>query len=1769
MKNLPYFLTIACIIISVRALATEIPGGNVSGTWTLSGSPYNVNGDITIPLGSSLTIEAGVNVIFTGYYKMNVAGQLTALGTSGQQIHFSAISQWHGLRILNSNTNGQDSTRLVYCHFGRGYASGSGDDSFGGAVYCNNSSDVLIRSCTISYNSAQTRGGAIYLSYSNIRIERSFFLSNDAGLGGAIYSSNSSPLLNQLTLTGNNATTSGGAIYKTPVNPVVTITNSILWNNSPTEIYGSNVAVNYSDIMGGYTGTGNIDLDPEFKDYASPYYSLMPCSPCIDTGNPSLFDPDGTRIDMGAFYFSHAPGSILASGNLSGTLTASVSPYYICGDQTVVLGATLTIEPGVEIRFTSGLKMDVYGRIIADGTSADSIKFTSWDPSAFAWRGISIINSNSNGQDSSVFNYCQVKFVQSGDQTLKISSSSDTRISNSTISGNNSDGITIWLQQSDALITHCDISNNSSQITIYVDSPNPYIGFCQFSNNSSTGMPYCIYCVTSSSQPEIEYCTFDVNGNIPVRCYANAVRNIHDNTYTGNIYDYLSIEGSTINFDSYWENPGIPYRVTSSMHIYVQGADGADGVTTLTIEPGTTVQFSSVYLWIGHDSNASLPGALVAEGTPDQKITFTSSSATPAPGNWFGLYFANYSDDSKCSLENCVVEYGGASIYENIYLNNASPSINTTIIRYGSGNGIAVFSTSPAAPSSPVITGCQFSGNSTSGISSDLYSLPSISGCTFDVDIAVPVMCYPNAVKGLSSNIFTGNNFRYIYVIGGTISLDSYWENQEIPFYITGNINIQGTDGADNVTKLSIEPGAVLKFNSSTVLTVGHDSNSALCGALNATGTDTEEIIFTAMISTPSPGYWGGIYFADYSNNSQSRLEHCTVEYGGYSSFENLVINNASPSVVTSTFRYGSGNGIYVNGYSNPFITGSVITGNTSYGLYVTSNSTPNVTGCTFDTDTYVPIYCFVKAVPYFSNNTFTGTANRYIWVEGGTISWDAEWENPGIPYRVSSSTHIYVQGTDGADGVTTLTLAPGTILQFGLVFLWIGHDSNSSLPGALHAIGTPDQPITFTSSSGTSAPGAWYGLYFANYASDSDCRLEHCIVEYGGNSSYENIYCNSSAPSISFSESRFGSGAGIMVVNSANMNIDHTTIRNNTGDGIRAQNSSLNFINNTICSNTGHALYLNSPLSSDVRNNIISENSSPLYLAAGNIQQVQMVYNDFWLNDTTYWSMMPAGFGLPSQTNFNGDICDVYYNIFLDPEFENGAGNDYHITEFSPCINAGDPDTPFDQDGTISDQGVYCFDKPGFPDIISVQDVPNDQGKQVQVVWQKSLYDETGTGQIEFYSLWREDDLFEKGKIVMVKNITDVFEKIKVSEGNEPDTALAEAKDEEIYWDNKGTILTYLASIPAMGFNQYSYIAPTLFDSCAASVNYTTFELFAHTQIPGVYYGAVPDSGYSVDNLAPGTPLNLTGTLENDHITLTWNPCFDPDLNYYALYKSGDPDNFPSEAFAGTSDTLLNDFEISSDTLYYKAAAYDFNGNRSGFSNMVMIPILSGITLDLKVFLGGAFLGPDMSTSLNFWDYLPLSQPYSSAPWNYGGLESVTDIPSPDITDWILIELRDALSADLATPSTRIARQAAFLKKNGQVRGLDGVSLVNFNVQPLQNLFVVIWHRNHIGVISASPVVVAGGICTYDFTASAGQVYGGTNAHRQVAPGIWAMTGGDGNADGQINNPDKNEIWIPQNGSAGYYSGDLNLDGNVSYSDRFDTWKPNTGRGCMVPGGL
>jgi hypothetical protein len=78
-------------------------------------------------------------------------------------------------------------------------------------------------------------------------------------------------------------------------------------------------------------------------------------------------------------------------------------------------------------------------------------------------------------------------------------------------------------------------------------------------------------------------------------------------------------------------------------------------------------------------------------------------------------------------------------------------------------------------------------------------------------------------------------------------------------------------------------------------------------------------------------------------------------------------------------------------------------------------------------------------------------------------------------------------------------------------------------------------------------------------------------------------------------------------------------------------------------------------------------------------------------------WDNLPQGIGSPSQPIVAFSDVDGSWpgtgNINTDPLFVNAAVGDFHLTAFSPCINAGDPLGPPDPDGSRADMGAFPYD--------------------------------------------------------------------------------------------------------------------------------------------------------------------------------------------------------------------------------------------------------------------------------------------------------------------------------------------------------------------------------------------------------------------------------------------------------------------------------------------
>ena len=189
---------------------------------------------------------------------------------------------------------------------------------------------------------------------------------------------------------------------------------------------------------------------------------------------------------------------------------------------------------------------------------------------------------------------------------------------------------------------------------------------------------------------------------------------------------------------------------------------------TLTIEPGVTVKFepgTGLYIGYSNYGNAYY-GALLAQGTVDEPITFTSNAASPQAGDWKGIYFRDQTDDAATLLEYCVVEYGGHTEGANVYLDHASPTIRTSLIRKSSGAGIYVYGYFGGSDTA-VISGNQVEENNP-GISL-YYASPSVSGNTITGNTA-GIYLY-SGTPSLTGNTITNNGQSGIYLFGGTPSI--------------------------------------------------------------------------------------------------------------------------------------------------------------------------------------------------------------------------------------------------------------------------------------------------------------------------------------------------------------------------------------------------------------------------------------------------------------------------------------------------------------------------------------------------------------------------------------------------------------------------------------------------------------------------------------------------------------------------------------------------------------------------------------------------------------------------------------------------------------------------------------------------------------------------------------------------------------------------------------------------------------------------------------
>lgn len=247
---------------------------------------------------------------------------------------------------------------------------------------------------------------------------------------------------------------------------------------------------------------------------------------------------------------------------------------------------------------------------------------------------------------------------------------------------------------------------------------------------------------------------------------------------------------------------------------------------------------------------------------------------------------------------------------------------------------------------------------------------------------------------------------------------------------------------------------------------------------------------------------------------------------------------------------------------------------------------------------------------------------------------------------------------------------------------------------------------------------------------------------------------------------------------------------------------------------------------------------------------------------------------------------------------------------------------------GGTSDLHAERFDLEGVlgapaPVITAVADVANDQGGQVKVSWDRSDRDADPLRAIVDYRLWRSVPASgpAAGPLAARRGTTD-----------DPDEAAASGRLLIGPFAASGYAWELAGSQAAAVLPAYSLVAATTSDSIGGSNPRTAFmvEARAGTSLGSAHWFSEPDSGYSVDDLAPAQPAPFAAVFAPGAITLHWGPNGEADLAGYRVYRGADP-GFPLDAgsFVGeTTDTTLVD--ASGGGFYYKLVAVDVHGNVS-----------------------------------------------------------------------------------------------------------------------------------------------------------------------------------------------------------------------------------------------
>lgn len=347
-----------------------------------------------------------------------------------------------------------------------------------------------------------------------------------------------------------------------------------------------------------------------------------------------------TTADAGPVHMCPVPSGAGTTHN-GDAVTADTTWRAADGPHTVTFGfiiekaATLTIEPCAEVRIQGGYGITVRGALKAEGTASQPIHVLA-DDATKPWSYILF----TGGTGSLAY----------------------TTLENG---GNDADPNGLGL-----IDVRGDTANPARQELLRLDHVT-LAKSQQYGLSMRDG---------ATLTPDSDALTITSAKLGPVRSWPDLAGNIPVGTYTGNDVDEIAIiADDSMNADTTWHARGVPYRIgdlatKNGKDLRVGKSSTGSPRVTFTVEAGVTIKVVPTGRILMSKAAPVTTGVLVANGTADKPIVFTSASPTPAAGDWTGLWFDG--PEAGNHLDYVHVDYAGGPSQAKSYHCDATGGLN-------------------------------------------------------------------------------------------------------------------------------------------------------------------------------------------------------------------------------------------------------------------------------------------------------------------------------------------------------------------------------------------------------------------------------------------------------------------------------------------------------------------------------------------------------------------------------------------------------------------------------------------------------------------------------------------------------------------------------------------------------------------------------------------------------------------------------------------------------------------------------------------------------------------------------------------------------------------------------------------------------------------------------------------------------------------------------------------------------------------------------------